>query len=262
MDPRVTISSHIIQCMEESVQWSSMELPRMIKSLERAWVAGLSGIPGFRYIAKCVCVILRLDAKMQNMDFVPELGTWLYLHNDKFWSPRNSNEVWDHLQYIYDNYVKNRHIGLLMWRQGTSERCRINILDWEDWQRSSRSQCRISHTTQSNLIDQVIEDFEREDKVTAEEVNQVNQMVDEVMEELEVLPHNTPHAMRELDVFHASLPVDVQTMVEFIRRNDISLRAAIKMLNLHTKEPTNDDDQIQKAAINKLYNFLDRYIDE
>ena len=73
------LRSHIIQHADKSVR-----LPQLIDDLKEAWVPGLSGIDRFRLIAERVCTIMRLDNKMQNMDFVPELATWLYLHNGEF----------------------------------------------------------------------------------------------------------------------------------------------------------------------------------
>jgi hypothetical protein len=122
---------------------------------------------------------------------------------------------------------------------------------------------RVSRAEQSNIIDEVLDDLECDDRVAYivadEEMNRMNQMMDDVMKELEVKGHNTQDAMRELDEFRSRLPTDIQTMMELVKEYNHSVRTAISILNLHTKETTHDYDQSQWAAIKKLYSFLDMH---
>ena len=188
MDPCVTIRYHITECMEERVQWSHSQLPKMIESLERAWVPGLSGIHGFKYIADCVHGVLQFDSNMQNLLGVEELGTWLYLHNDEFWSPRGGNDVWGHLQYIYDKCMTDPYTGIHMRRYTPTTGCwdQIMIVNWEDWRACYEDQDRVLqdkvlYVGQSNMGQSNIEESNMEESNMQESNVEENNMVDEVM---------------------------------------------------------------------------------
>ena len=123
------------------------------------------------------------------------MATWLYFHNGEFWSPRNSGEVWEHLQYIYDEYVMHPHVGIDMRRRGTNWHPRIEILNWEEWFSRYRGHGRVSLAEKMNTIDEVLDDLQCDervaDSVADEEMSQMNQMMDEVMSELEVKAYKT-----------------------------------------------------------------------
>ena len=152
-------------------------------------------------------------------------------------------------------------IGIEMFRRSTKWHPTIEILDWEKWFLVYRDYGRVSLAEQMNIIDEVIDDLECdervEDIVADEEVKNMNHMMDDVMNDLEVKSHNTQDAMRELDEFRTRLPTDIQTIMELVKKYNYSARAATSILGLHTKD--NTYHEAQWLAIKKLQSFLDMH---
>ena len=110
------LRDHITDCVQAS-DTTTRALTIGIWTIAGQWRRGMTPWTGFMYIANVVCEVMRWDPSMDGLEHPQDLGRWLYLHCDEFWAPTSIGDVWEHLQYIYDEYMAKPEVRMDMWSQ-------------------------------------------------------------------------------------------------------------------------------------------------
>jgi len=134
------------------------------------------------------------------------------MHSDAFWAPRGTPDVWQHLQYIYDEYMTKPETEHDMYRQGLEvfqDRRKKFVLSWEVWDmvdkvldkldkspvgemdkspvgdhNALRGSGRVSDAAQHRMIDEVLDEM---NKSPVDEMDK-DRMIDEVLDEMNKSP--------------------------------------------------------------------------
>ena len=125
-------------------------------------------------IADSVCEVMQIEPSIDGLEHPRYLGRWLYVHCDEFWAPMGVRDAWEHLQYIYDEYMAKPETQKDMWRQSLtyvqrhpSKRVMSRRL-WDTWQQQMGGQERVSYEAQNILIDEIMDNWDEEGRVSDE----------------------------------------------------------------------------------------------